>query len=191
MGNTSGTYDSLIDETKEQLMQKTGMSSHDLEVWYKEILVSKLSKDQMVSIYKDLSDLDSTRIENCIGTLTNVFDEDHSGTNKFLLSDINEFMRGFILTTKGNLRSKIDYTFRLYDSNADGEISGDEIHKMADAILRILGADEKDEGSKAIISQFLNQFTGGENGIIKKEDFIQTVLRDDGLLMLISPFYGS
>ncbi|CAF1566646.1 unnamed protein product, partial [Didymodactylos carnosus] len=88
-----------------------------------------------------------------------------------------------------NYREKKEF-FKFY-LLFKGEISGDEIHKMADAILRILGADEKDEGSKAIISQFLNQFTGGENGIIKKEDFIQTVLRDDGLLMLISPFYGS
>ncbi|CAF0868623.1 unnamed protein product [Didymodactylos carnosus] len=84
MGNKSGTYDSLLEETKGQLMKKTGMSAHDLEVWYKEISTrstkGKLSKNQMINIYKDLSDLDSTRIENCIGTLTNVFDEDHSGT---------------------------------------------------------------------------------------------------------------
>lgn len=45
--------------------------------------------------------------------------------------DINEFIRGFILTTKGDLRSKIDYTFRIYDQNDDNQISGDEIQRMA------------------------------------------------------------
>jgi Ca2+-binding EF-hand superfamily protein len=40
-------------------------------------------------------------------------------------------MRGFILTTKGDLHSKIDYTFRIYDQNDDNQISGDEIQKMA------------------------------------------------------------
>lgn len=48
-----------------------------------------------------------------------------------LVVDINEFMRGFILTTKGDLQSKIDYTFRIYDENGDNQISGDEIQKMA------------------------------------------------------------
>ena len=45
--------------------------------------------------------------------------------------DINEFIRGFILTTKGDLQTKIEYTFRIYDINGDNQISGDEIEKMA------------------------------------------------------------
>lgn len=49
-----------------------------------------------------------------------------------VIVDINEFMRGFILTTKGDMQSKIDYTFRLYDTNGDNQISGGEIKKMAD-----------------------------------------------------------
>ena len=43
-------------------------------------------------------------------------------------------MRGFILTTKGDLRSKIDYTFRLYDENNDNQISGQEIQRMANVL---------------------------------------------------------
>jgi Ca2+-binding EF-hand superfamily protein len=43
-------------------------------------------------------------------------------------------MRGFILTTKGDLQSKIDYTFRIYDENGDNQISGEEIKKMANVI---------------------------------------------------------
>jgi Ca2+-binding EF-hand superfamily protein len=43
-------------------------------------------------------------------------------------------MRGFILTTKGDLKSKIDYTFRIYDQNGDNQISGEEIQKMANVI---------------------------------------------------------
>ncbi len=48
--------------------------------------------------------------------------------------DINEFIRGFILTTKGDLQSKIEYTFRIYDQNGDQQISGEEIKKMANVI---------------------------------------------------------
>ncbi|CAF1231510.1 unnamed protein product [Adineta ricciae] len=176
MGNKNGTYDALIDETKNLLMQRTGMSQYDLELWYKAILdrskKGKLSKEQMISIYKDMSDLDPTRISDVVDSLANVFDEDRSGT-----VDINEFMRGFILTTKGDLQSKIEYTFRIYDQNGDNQISGEEIKKMADAILRMLGAEER-------------QFTGGEQGVIYKHDFIKTVMANRDLLAILSPFYA-
>ncbi|CAF1363242.1 unnamed protein product [Adineta steineri] len=191
MGNKNGTYDSLMDETKDLLMKRTGMSQHDLEVWYKAILdrskKGKLSKDQMVAIYKELSDVDSTRISDVVDAIAKVFDEDRSGS-----VDINEFVRGFILTTKGDLQSKIEYTFRIYDENGDNEISGEEIKKMANAILRMLGADETqdDPASQAIVQQFLGQFTGGEHGVIRKNDFINAVLENRELLAIISPFYG-
>ncbi len=54
---------------------------------------------------------------------------------EFYRIDVNEFMRGFILTTKGDLKSKIDYTFRIYDQNGDNQISGEEIQKMANVIF--------------------------------------------------------
>jgi hypothetical protein len=56
----------------------------------------------------------------------------------------------------------------------------------------MLGADETntDKASEAIVRQFLGQFTGGENGVIYKHDFIQTVLENRELLAILSPFYG-
>jgi len=191
MGNKNGTYDSLLDETKQLLMQRTGMTEHDLQVWYKAILDrsknGKLTKEQMVSVYKDMSDLDSTHISEVVDSLANVFDEDRSGT-----VDINEFMRGFILTTKGDLETKIDYTFRIYDVNGDNQISGGEIKKMANAVLRMLGGANatSDESLQDIVKQFLGQFTGGENGVIYKEDFVKAIMANQDLLAILSPFYG-
>ena len=101
----------------------------------------------MISIYKDMSDLDSQRISDVVDSLAKVFDEDESGTvgkdvravfpssfHTVSVVDINEFMRGFILTTKGDLQSKIEYTFRIYDQNNDNQISGEEIKQMANVI---------------------------------------------------------
>lgn len=42
----------------------------------------------------------------------------------------------------------------------------------------------------AIVQQFLCQFTGGEKGVISKNDFIKTVMENRELLAIISPFYG-
>ncbi|CAF3418758.1 unnamed protein product [Rotaria sp. Silwood1] len=192
MGNKNGSSERLLDETKNLLMQKAGMSKYDLELWYKAILdrstKGKLSKKQMISIYKDMSHLDPAHINEVVDSLERVFDEDHSGT-----VDVNEFMRGFILTTKGDLQSKIDYTFRIYDENNDNQISGEEIKRMANAITRMLGADGtgNDKACSAIIHQFLGQFTGSENGVIYKHDFIKTVMQNRELLTILSPFYGT
>ena len=47
-----------------------------------------------------------------------------------------------------------------------------------------------DKACLAIIQQFLKQFTGGENGVIYKHDFIKTVMENKELLAILSPFYG-
>jgi hypothetical protein len=56
----------------------------------------------------------------------------------------------------------------------------------------MLGGDEikDDPESRAIVQHFLGQFTGGEKGVIYKDDFIKAVLENRELLALISPFYG-
>lgn len=42
-----------------------------------------------------------------------------------------------------------------------------------------------------IVHQFLGQFTGGEHGVIYKDDFINTTMKNQALLELLSPFYGT
>ena len=56
----------------------------------------------------------------------------------------------------------------------------------------MLGGDtsKDDKASSAIVRQFLGQFTGGENGVIYKHDFIKTVMENRELLAILSPFYG-
>lgn len=50
---------------------------------------------------------------------------------------------------------------------------------------------ESDQACLAIIQQFLKQFTGSANGIIYKHDFVKTVLNNQELLAILSPFYGT
>lgn len=56
----------------------------------------------------------------------------------------------------------------------------------------MLGGDKmkNDDASQAIVQQFLGQFTGGQNGVIHKNDFIKTVMANRELLAILSPFYG-
>jgi hypothetical protein len=58
--------------------------------------------------------------------------------------------------------------------------------------MRMLGGDgtKHDQESYAIIHEFLKQFTGSENGVIYKHDFIKTMMQNRELLAILSPFYG-
>ncbi len=57
----------------------------------------------------------------------------------------------------------------------------------------MLGGDEtkNDTVSHAIVQQFLSQFVGDKRGVIYKHDFIQTIMKNRELLVLLSPFYGA
>lgn len=56
----------------------------------------------------------------------------------------------------------------------------------------MLGDDgtQDTKASRAIVQEFLGQFTGGQSGVIYKHDFIKTVLENRELLAILSPFYG-
>jgi hypothetical protein len=55
----------------------------------------------------------------------------------------------------------------------------------------MLGGDVNDKACLAIIQQFLKQFTGRENGVIYKHDFINIMMQNQELLAILSPFYGN
>ena len=58
----------------------------------------------------------------------------------------------------------------------------------------MLGVEDtmkNDQASQAIVGQFLGQFTGGERGVIYKQDFVDTIMKNHELLEILSPFYGT
>ena len=56
----------------------------------------------------------------------------------------------------------------------------------------MLGDDgtQDNQASRAVVQQFLGQFTGGQRGVIYKHDFMKTVMENRDLLAILSPFYG-
>jgi Ca2+-binding EF-hand superfamily protein len=56
----------------------------------------------------------------------------------------------------------------------------------------MLGVEEvnNDQASHAIVQQFLREFTGGEQGVIHKKDFVDAIMKNQDLLEILSPFYG-
>ncbi|CAF4162443.1 unnamed protein product, partial [Rotaria magnacalcarata] len=66
------------------------------------------------------------KVEHVVNAIYKAFDVDNNGK-----VDIKEFAVGFLLTTKGSVEEKLDYTFQLYDIDKDGFIDQSEIDIMA------------------------------------------------------------
>ena len=87
-----------------------------------------MTKKDMLRCYKELSTCDMEKVEHVVNAIHKAFDTDDDGTvgkkkktKKYsmviVLSvriDFKEFVIGFLLTTKGSMEEKLDYTFQLY-----------------------------------------------------------------------------
>jgi Ca2+-binding EF-hand superfamily protein len=86
-----------------------------------------MTKKDMLKCYKDLSTCDMDKVEHVVNAIYQAFDTDNDGkvgrkiVNCFYIRnfslnylDFKEFVIGFLLTTKGTMEEKLDYTFQLY-----------------------------------------------------------------------------
>lgn len=134
-----------------------------------------MTKKDMLKCYKDLSSCDMDKIEHVVSAIYKAFDTDNDGKVGmyecfysccfqvldwlwFVCIDFREFALGFLLTTKGSMEEKLDYTFQIYgkilfnackqrnkielnlfflDIDKNGYIDQSEIDVMAKVLLYI------------------------------------------------------
>ena len=85
-----------------------------------------MTKKDMIKCYKDLSTCDVDKVEHVVGAIYQAFDTDNDGKvgmyqqdawfsfYSIVVLDFKEFVIGFLLTTKGSIEEKLDYTFQIY-----------------------------------------------------------------------------
>ncbi len=87
-----------------------------------------MTKKDMLKCYKDFSTCDMDKVTHVVNAIYQAFDTDNDGKVGmrniinfidwifvFCLNiDFNEFLIGFLLTTKGSMEEKLDYTFQIY-----------------------------------------------------------------------------
>ncbi|CAF0944752.1 unnamed protein product [Didymodactylos carnosus] len=143
----------------------------------------KMSKKDMIRCYKELSTCDVDKIEHVVNAIHKCFDTDNDGK-----VDFKEFVIGFLLTTKGTIEEKLDYTFQLYDLDKDGYIDQEEIDTMAKYVLRMLGGDGNEHESIELLKHFISSCHCNDRGLITKDNFIRALSTNVLLSQLLSPF---
>ncbi|CAF1235802.1 unnamed protein product [Adineta steineri] len=177
----------LDDATVDLIKRKTKMKTSEITDWFSELKSrcpnGKMTKKDMLKCYRDLSTCDMDKVEHVVNAIYKAFDIDNDGK-----VDFKEFVIGFLLTTKGTMEEKLDYTFQLYDIDKDGYIDQTEIDVMAKYVLRMLGGNGNELESIELLKHFISSCHCNEQGLITKENFIRALSKNELLSQLLSPF---
>lgn len=97
-------------------------------------------------------------------------------------------MIAYAMTSRGEPEDKLDFAFDLYDVDETQTLNKAEIKNVLDAMLDLLGADEKGHPAEDLANECLEQLDASGDGTITKEEFVNGLLTNYSLRALMSPF---
>ena len=100
----------------------------------------------------------------------------------------NEWVEGLAVFLRGDLEDKIAYTFSVYDINADGYISKDEMFQMLKTCqIRTSTEEDPDEGVKDLVEIALRKMDLDKDSRLSKKDFTESIINEPLLLEAFGP----
>lgn len=95
---------------------------------------------------------------------------------------------GYALTSRGDQRSKLAYAFDLYDLDNNGYIDLKELDSIIYAMFSMLGTDKDKRHSLALAQLCMKQLDKSGDGLLSKQEFINGLLENYSIRILMSPF---
>lgn len=93
---------------------------------------------------------------------------------------------GYRLTTSGDLKTKIQLTFDLYDMDKNGYLDKEEVKITVKALMKMLGGETEDLDEMAEMQFSL--LDTNKDGLISQEEFVDGLSKNYNLRLLMSPF---
>jgi Ca2+-binding EF-hand superfamily protein len=90
------------------------------------------------------------------------------------------------LTSRGDVKAKLEYAFDLYDENNDGILDRTEIKNVIYIMLDVLASDQSHY--RKIAKETILQMDTNNDKKITKEEFVDALSTNYALRMLMSPF---
>lgn len=72
------------------------------------------------------------------------------------------------MTSRGNLRDKLEYSFKLYDADGNGYLDKFELKQVLDAMLILLDVDKSKGDSDSIANECIRILDVDKDGKITK-----------------------
>lgn len=143
----------------------------------------KLDKVEFVRLYTSLRPEKPERLDEISVHIFRAFDR--NGDNSITFS---EFLVAYALTTKGDLRKKLEYAFDMYDSDRNQTLDYAEVFAVITGMLDLLGADKTKHNAQEIAKNCIKQLDSSNDGKVTKQEFVQGLLDDYSLRVLMEPF---
>jgi len=164
------------------------------EMLSKKTKFQKCEIEALLSMYAELTKntgkLDRTRFRDILHNqfkmtddiimdrVFRVFDADND-TNV----SADEWVKGLSTFLKGNIDDQIRFCFSVFDMNADGFISRDEIfHLLKNCIIKQPNDEDPDEGVKDLVDITIKRMDFDNDTRLSLSDFQQSVKREEILL---------
>ena len=92
------------------------------------------------------------------------------------------------MTTRGDLKTKLEYAFNLYDADNSGYLDGEELREVIYGMLDLLGADKKSSDVSILAEQCMRELDTSNDGRVSKAEFIEGLSKNYSMRALLSPF---
>ena len=76
------------------------------------------------------------------------------------------------MTSRGDLKKKLEYAFELYDSDGNGYLDSTEVREVVKGMLDLLGADKKGNDANKLAEECIKQLDATNDGKLSKGENI-------------------
>merc|ERR1712059_92488 len=166
------------------LSEITSYSSEEILSWHsafsRDCPTGRLTRDVFVKMYSKLFLAGNS--EDFCRHVFRIFDTDKNG-----YIDFKEFLLSMEVASGNSPERKLEWAFRLYDVNGDGNISRGELEEVLGSLLKMQYDDCSEAGSSTrqrphVMFSLLDQNKDGE---VTREEFVTACMADTELVQLL------
>jgi len=192
MGNKNAKQDKTVLDEKDitLLLENTSFTREQILEWHKGFIsdcpTGQLTKKKFIDIYKQF--YPSGRAEKFCEHVFRTFDSDCNG-----FIDFNEFLIAINVTSRGDLKKKLNWAFTMYDIDGNGKIDKKEMKKIIEAIYELLGSTKNPNisllelSSEKRVEEIFKKIDTNSDNFVSRDEFIDGCLNDEALRKLLAP----
>lgn len=164
----------------DRFVKETHFNMEEVKNLYEHFIgISSSREDDGVIDKKEFMDaLGLTKNSLFIDRMFDLFDHDKNGQ-----VDFREFITGLsVLSERGSLDEKLEFSFRIYDMDGDGCITREEIRKLLRASLVDAALDVSEAQLEQLVEATFREADINRDGKISFDEYRAMVLKHPGML---------